>query len=422
MIKYLIYSGLVLTPFAVWPGMDLRIPKEIAGLGIALAIGLYALYNGSLKKFKNYWLLLFVGYFLVCMCLAPNFRGFVLGFHHGKELTILGKRAMSGFWAFKPFLFTMVYLLMTVAIASISFRSKKEVETIAKIMAFCGFLMALYIFVQVMHLDQFFRMMTDAENPQVRWMTKPLIGGFIGQPTVVSPFIAMLIPLAIYLRRYFWSLCMVLAVCLTHSKVAIGAMIVSLVLYLLISKRISSKIIGVLLIVGLATGAGYLHKQNPDRNWIEWVHMHESSGRIETWVDIWEDFTSPIEGKRFCVTGFGPGAFAYTYSIRKDTQWWQAHCEPLEGMYNFGFVGIGILLMSIWWMIKNILPALLRRSELIWAFTSSLICIFICSLGSFPLQGIIAPTMWYTVVIIALLHNVTITGGKLCRGQRYQHY
>jgi len=185
--------------------MDMRQPKEIAGLGIALAIGLIALHNGSLKKFKNYWLLLFVGYFLISMCNSPHFPGFVLGYVHGKEITILGKRIMSGFWTFKPFFFAWVYLVMTITIASLEFR-REEIKIIAKIMAFCGFLTALYIFIQMAELDQFFRMITEAEDPQVKHMTKPLLGGFIGQPTVVSPFIAMLIPLALYLRRYFWSM------------------------------------------------------------------------------------------------------------------------------------------------------------------------------------------------------------------------
>ena len=414
MIKFLLNIGLVLVPFAVWQGMDMRSPKEIVGLGLALAIGLIALHTGSLKRFKNYWLLLFVGYFLVCMCFAPYFKGFVLGHHVDKLLTVLGKRTMSGFWAWKPFAFAWIYLLMTIAIASLEFKYK-EVKLIAKIMACCGFLMALYIFIQAIHLDQFFRLITEAEDPQVKHMTKPLLGGFIGQPTVVAPFIAMLIPIALYLRRYFWSACMVVAVCLTHSKVAIGAMCVSVFVYLIVSRRISFRIIGVLLLTGVLIGAIFLKKTHPERNWVEWAYTHESSGRSLAWKAIWEDFTSTIDGKNYCVTGFGPGAFKYTHSVRHNNSWWQAHNDPLEALYNFGFVGIGLLLMALWQMVKNIYPALLRRDELIWSFSSSLICMFICSLGTFPLQGIITPTMWYTVVIIALFHNATIMGGEYAK-------
>ena len=411
MIKRFIYIGLALVPFAIWPDMDMRIPKEIVGLGLALIIGLVALYNGSLKKFKNYWLLLFISYFLVSMCQAPNFTGFRLGFQHGREITILGTRVMSGFWSFKPLAFALIYLLMMIAIASIDFKVK-DVNLIAKVMAWCGFLMALYIFIQAVRLDQFFRIITDAEDPQVKHMTQPLLGGFIGQPTVVAPFIAMLIPIALYLRRYFWAVCMCIAVCLTESKVSIGAMCLSIPLYLIISKRVSFKVIGILLVIGVLSSAVFLYRMNPNKNWVEKIYTSQSSGRVEAWKGMWQDFVTPIEGKKFCVTGFGPGAFTYTHSIRHNNRWWQAHNEPLEALYNFGFIGFGLLLMALWYMTKNVYSAMLRQDELVWSFSSSLICVFICSLGTFPLQGIIAPTMWYTVVIIGLVHNETIIGGE----------
>lgn len=434
MIQVLINLGLVLTPFLIQKGIDIRVPKEVFGLGIALAVGLYALYSGSLKKFKNYWLLIFIAYFIFCICQSPYFTNFILANREGNAIDLLMKRNMSGFWVFKPFLVILVYSIMLITVASINFK-EKWLRVTLNIMAGCGFLMSLYIFIQAVQLDQFFNLIPEEIYPDVPHMTKPRLGGFIGQPTVVAPFIAMVIPIALYLGRwrYLWAGSMITAVYMTESKMAIGAMCVSCVAYLVFSERkwhkwIACVLILISLFIFIFKYQDYMDKKFGGQDisitykmkWKEaylvkeWI-CEQASGRCTEWGYIWDDITSPPEKKNekpYAVTGFGLGAFEYTYSVRKDSRFQNAHSEPLEALYNFGIIGVSILYMFLFFMVRNVfrMITVFADYELILSLGMSLVCVFLCSLGTFPFH--IAPTAFYTVVIIGLIHNEGILGGK----------
>jgi len=413
MIRYLLTLGLIVIPFAIVPGMDMRTPKEIIALFIALALGLVAIYEGKMKAFRNNWILLFVGFFIVSMVFSPSFSNFVLGYvsnegDNVRKLSVLANRNISGFWAFKPFLFAIVYLLMTVSLASAEF-TKIEVKKIFAVMMWCGFAMSCYIFIQRLHLDQFFAQVPDSVDQSVKHMRAPLLGGFIGHATLVSPYIAMIIPLALYLRKYIISTIMIVAVVLTNSAVAITAMIISLITYLILSKRKEYKIIGfiALAIVMLSLGSIKIYKsQYMTANYL----TSRASGRFGAWQNILKDFTSSPIGKtkKFTVTGFGPGSFEYAYSVRNDNLWVQAHNEALEVLYNFGIVGLFLLIMALYHTFNY--AYIWGYGEIPIALTGSLICILLCSLGTFSFH--IAPTMFYTTVVIAFLHNKNIIGGR----------
>jgi hypothetical protein len=403
MVKNILNLGLVCVPLVIWKGMDLRTPKEIVGFGIALTIGLVSMYYGSLKRFKNYWLLVFVGFMFVSMLYSPNFKCFLLTYveHDINRATLLPEINMSGFWAFKTFGFALVYLLMTISVASIEFEYQDLRRTLY-FMAGTGLFMALYIFVQHFGLDQFFSLVTI--DPQVKHMTKPLLGGFIGQPTIVSPFIAMIVPVALYLKRYVWAVCMVVAVCLTLSEVAIGAMVLGVLLYLCISGRKNFKAVGISVVILMLIGGLFITHKYKDKSAIDFVKFR-SSGRIGEWEKIYTDFKNPPLkeiNKKFTVTGFGPGSFRYAYSMRNKSMWRQAHNEFLEVLYNFGLIGLALYLLAVWNMLRS-----LYMTSFVDEFHLSLIgsfaIIFICSFATFPFH--IAPTMFYTAVIVGILHN-----------------
>lgn len=404
---YIVNIGLAVIPFIVWKGMDMRTPKEILAFGIALALCLLSLYHGSLKRFKNYWLLILVGYFLVCMCMAPNFDQFLLAFKQGKRIDILFTRPIAGVWNFKPMLFALTYLIMLISIASYEYKAK-WVKTHLEIMAMAGFLMAVYIFFQAAELDQFFSLRNM--DPQVKHMTKPLLGGFIGQPTICAPFIVMCIPIAIYCRKYIFAVLMTIAVVMTQSKLAIGAIAVGVPLYLIVSSRKWHRRAGVVIILSFLIFCSFNAAKIVQTDWIKKAEGH-SSGRILAWKNIIDDLRSPVNKHNApnALTGFGPGAFEYTHSIRHENIWRQAHNEPLEFLYNFGFVGIWLLFMSFLYIARCIFYAIIAKNETFIALTGSLFCILLCSLGTFPFH--IAPTMFYTVVILGLMHNDHIIRG-----------
>lgn len=405
MQKKLINLGLMLTPFVVWAGMEMRTAKEVAAIAIALALGLFALYSGTLKKFRNYWILAFVGFFLVSMFFAPQF-GFLLSFREGMKITLLSNRSISGVWAFKPFAYALIYLLMLIAISSESFTFKELKKTLT-VMVFAGFIMSLYIYIQAAGLDQFFALQ---DTNQARNATKGLLGGFIGQPTTCAPFIAMLVPIALYLKRYFFTLCMIIAVFMIQSDVAIAGMIIGTLGYMCISGRKVNRVIGISVIILTLVAGVYGTHRYKDFN-IQKFMTSRANGRFSAWKIMYEDYIGPIKGKKATVTGFGPGAFKYTHSIRKNNNWQEAHSEPLELLYNFGIVGLSLFILALWKMISLVCEKLSFHyiDEYVLSLLGGLLGILVCSLGSFPFH--IAPTMFYTVVILGLIHNENILGG-----------
>ena len=65
MNKLLLKIGLILTPFAIFPGMNSRTPKEILCLSLVMAISLITIYKGEFKPFKNKWFLSLIGFLLI---------------------------------------------------------------------------------------------------------------------------------------------------------------------------------------------------------------------------------------------------------------------------------------------------------------------------------------------------------------------
>lgn len=414
MINWLLYVGIVLLPFAVLRGMDTRTPKELLALGLALSISLVALYKGKLKPFKNYWILLFLGSIYLGILFAPDFKDFLLAYHHvqGEHLppharkqafSMLMNKDISDSWMYKSFFYIFIYSLMMITVASIDL-TKKVVDKIFFLMGLSGLLTALYIFLQAVGGDQFFTKMPEMYNPDVNYLTKPRIGGFMGQSTIVSPYLVLVLPIVLFLRRYIWFGLIVLAIILTQSKVAIGAMLIMLIVYFVLSNRKYSKIFAVIFLsVFIGCGVFIVKKKNlTSRDGISHYLTHEASGRFPVWLGVIKDLREPFEGTAHGFTGFGAGSFHYSYSTRRNNRWLQAHNEPIEALYNFGTLGVGLLIMAFWWMRRRI------RTELEKSIVVSFFGIVVCSLGTFVFQ--LAPIIFYTIILLGLYQNNSLGG------------
>ena len=218
MTKFLLNLALIVTPFFVVPGLDVRDIKLTAASVLATALGLAGLYFVNIKRLNNKWFYILLGYSLVCYIIAPN-----------PSLKMLGME-VGTFWIWQPMYQFLTFGLAIIVISSINF-SKRDLAIIFHIMVWCGLIMSLYVLCQAANIDQFFN--------SVGLDRLGKMAGTIGNPTHVSPFIAMLIPLAIYLRRYIISLIMIVAVCLTTSQVAIGAMIIGLLVYVALCNKVA---------------------------------------------------------------------------------------------------------------------------------------------------------------------------------------
>ena len=404
MINNLLYLGILLVPFLVIPGMDTRTPKDLLGLGLAISIGLATIYYGKLKPFKNRWVLVFLGYLLISTILAPDFKTYLLGFvRETKQIAILPNRDITDLWMYKAMFFIFMYTLMMICVSSIDF-TKQQVKRILFFMTLAGFLTSLYIFVQVAGYDQFFSLAPESRNRDIHWLVQAHVGGFMGQATIVAPFLAMLLPLTLLIRKYTFTVIIAIALGLTMSKIAIGAGVIGLTTYFFLSRRRFYKIFGTILIV-LCVGVGIFYlTQHKDKDLKEVFHA-ESNGRVDVWKGILEDIKTPYEGSIRAVTGFGPGSFIYSYSVRKDSRFWQAHNELLEAWYNFGLIGVGLILMAIYAMVRIIIS---NYNEVILGISISLLVICVCSMGTFPFQ--IAPTIFYSCILVGLIHNQVLGG------------
>lgn len=393
LIKALIVLGLIITPFIVCPGYDTRDPKMAMALVIALTVGLLAFYKGELKSFKNKWISVLLIYLLASLWLMPK-----------PSITIFSID-ISNFFVWQPLFYIIVFYIFLVTVSSINTTGKTFIE----IMVWCGFVMAIYCLIQACNLDQFFGLI-NREDVYCVPMNK--VGGTMGQPTVVASFLAMLIPLALYLKKCWKALVMIIAVIITQSQVAWGAMFISLLFYYAVKGKqqaIISLTVLITVISLLFCGYTLIPKSRV---------LFADSGRFETWKLTAQDITTPLGkgGKKiYPLTGIGLGSFKYIFHTKhNDTSYrifFQAHNEYMEFLFNCGMIGLFLLLGSIYYMwkinfsLKETLSGIADRYRM--ALLSSFLCIAICAGGSFVWQ--LGAHIFYTIVIAGLLHNKEVS-------------
>lgn len=421
----LIITGLVLLPFyelifRVFPYVNVitpstREPKEFMAVTIALAIGLLSIHKGKIKSFGNKWLLLLVGFHLLSIRLAL------------KPPLVVNDIEIGNFWVWKATFLVLCYFLMIVAVASMEL-NRSKIEHILKVVTWCGFIMAVYVILQRFGLDQFYKVKAIEEIGSV---TRPEIFGTLGQSTLVASFIAMLVPVSLYFRRKTMLVTMIVAIFITQSEMAIGAMLVSIALFFVLCKP--RRMIIVFLIV-LALGSIYSLEYKKGRLWTR--EVINDNARFANWEKIINDWKgSPIHvenGDTFPFTGVGPGSLTFIYhahnqpnaeSIRRGDpgiMFMQAHNEYLEILYNLGKGGLILFLLSIFYMVTRAVKAILRNADyhkpMIASILCSFVCFALCALGSFVFQ--LGAHQYYGILFVGLLHNQSLLqGGGRCLGK-----
>lgn len=384
MINTILNLGLGLIPFAIWPGCDTRDPKMTLALGFALILGLIGIYNGGLKPIKNKWLLSFIGFVLVSIFLAPKIK------------IIFYDVEVESFWVWQTFSYILIFFLMYLSVLSQNFTDKEKINTL-KIMAWAGFLMAIYALLQFLGCDQFFEV--SKINTDIAGVPSRLVVGTMGQPTLLAPFLAMIVPITLYLKRYWMAGVIGLVVFLTQSTTAILAMILSI--GLLISLQTKRRFILFIIFLFLLSGVFFTYGGKKYIN---------DSGRFATWSQAAKDLNTPFykeQNIKYPLTGFGAGSFKYIYHMKHfnkiGNQWLQAHNEYLEVLYTTGIIGVFLFMMALF----TLLNPYFFTDRLSKYLLASFACIAICAAGTFVLQlGCIA---FYSVTILGLLAQ----GGNL---------
>ena len=391
MFNALLHVGIIVTSFFFIPGVDIRDIKMAMAMCFAFSLLAVELNTRGIGRFPNKWLPVLLIYLPISVILSP-----------APSIKLLGID-VSYFWSWETLLHIVIFSIMAMAISSHEF-SQRDIELLLKNMTYCGAFLSAYMIMQYFKIDQFFKPIESFLPGQGN------VAGFIGNPTLTAPYVAMLIPIAIFLRKYVVSIVMVLAVFATQSQVAYIAMITSLIFFIATRgpRRFCLSIGIVFLSISLFL-CGYA-KYPSVRKFVE---PHE---RLEMWKQTAKDINSQIAPEVencYPLTGRGIGSYKFVFHTQhpgtdqNPNRFFQAHNDPLEFAYGTGLVGIFLLFMGIlrtFTLNLNIREVLYMGSdEYRSALLASFLCICLCSLGTFVWQ--IGPLIFLTVILVGLLHN-----------------
>lgn len=383
MIKNLILIGLFVLPLFVMHGYSFRYPREILALGLALAIAMYGIYEGLIQcEFDNVWILAFIGWVFISLLFIPQIKGLEFG-----------SQNVNGLWNIKSLFYISIYAITFFVISNLNISDDFIMKSCYAILI-PSVITAIIVIGQYFGIENFFRNPIGATEQEQHLVavTNYKLGGLMGQPTLCSAYLAMTLPIALYLRKHFVSAIIILSIILIKSDVATIAMISSFAFLLCFSnwKRLGVLAIGVFLIVIVGLCFKY---------------QIQDSGRFGVWLQIWKDMTTPFlvpNGLTYFFTGFGIGSFPYFFPFIHSGGWEQAHNEYLQLFYGAGAIGLSILLFGIYKVFKSIWDNF--EDYEIRYLSSSLCAICICAFGTFVWQ--LGVFQFYSVVILGIIYNL----------------
>lgn len=379
--KLLIGLGLITIPFYSIPG-DTRSPKMMLALGIALTLSLWVFFKGKLKPVSNIWLYILIGYLFLSIQLAPK-----IGFSFLKV-------SSPNFWVWQVFFTILIFFLTLISIRSLNL-SEYEIQPLLKIIAWVTFAMSSYAILQYFGIEQFYLLknIPISSQPSSAAMT-----GALGRSNLLACFLALNVPIILYLRKYLFLIVVLTAIILTRSHLAIGGVAISLLFLWALEnkKRLILTVITFVsvLIVFCAWGVN----NNKLKGYIDTA----ASGRIQIWRNVVTDINSPLAKDapvKFPITGLGLGSFKYFYNVKHNSNVDHADNEYLQFTYEAGIVGLVLLLGALFLFLKNILKEIANRYKRY--LLASFICSALCAGGELMWQ--LGPTVYYTVFILGLL-------------------
>lgn len=356
-------------PFVPDTILDYRLAKFFLASVFALAI--FCTHTP-----KNLWIKILVGYLLIHHFLVPPL-----------DFNSPSSNMIARLWQYKPLAVVFIYYLLFTTIQKMEWTLPRR-EMILKTMAWVGLISAGYVIVQFLGLDSQLDLAGVYKYQAPRLMSDRL-SGFQTHPNYAGIFVACCLPAAIYSKAWIKTIVMTLAVCLTTSAFAIGAMTMGIVFYLSQTKarRYFPQFFLPALLIACAS--------------ILFLHLSVSdSGRFHVWSLMFQDF------KERPIFGYGFGSFPFLFQVRHAIGFTQAHNEFFQLVYETGLIGGLLCLKAVQDFMKNTFQLIAHENYL--AFYTSLLILLIGSLGLFVFQ--IEPTRLYAVVLAGLLtHKEGIT-------------
>jgi O-antigen ligase len=391
-IKTLIGFGITVIPFLMFSGYDTRQPKMVLALIVSFLVSLSAFFFGLFKPVKNIFAIFLMAFLVINIYLAPKINLLFFG------IPIINP------WVWETGAKILVFFLFYCVMSSIDL-DKHDRNLFVSAMVWCGFILSVYALFQFIGADQFGRMRDG--NPLFNSSVN--ICASLGQRTLFSSFVAMIIPFTIYQKRWAFGLVMFLALYLSDSQVAWMATIVSVIVYFSLKNKVLF-VLGALLFLFCVSAVIYSpFSKNPSL-----MRITDTSGRTYVWDRVLESTTRPLDGsqKSYPATGMGIGSFQYLVyehipelkGFQGNVRWIEAHNEYIEWLYTSGVIGLVLMLLVIVWIVKSsFIPwtGLFSLEPERRALLASFICICVCAFGTFVWH--LGSHIFYTLVIAGLL-------------------
>ena len=388
----LLCIGLVASAFAATPFSDLREIKMEVAVVCALALCMAEFYRNGLQPLRNKWLAFLIIYLPISIHFAP-----------APDIALVGIM-VSKFWSWQPFFHILVFYFLASAIASHEFTPQEIRKTLVTI-AWCGFIMAVYIIMQRFGADQFFvRSVGQEQGPTASY------AGFLANPTLSAPFVAMTVPFMLHLKKYWMLPVAALGIYFPDSQMAYGGLVCALALYFASKGRYRFVTIASISAICLLLAVAFRDTPAVKNS----VHDNE---RFHHWTEIAKEMAEPLNNEpgamSFPFTGRGLGAFKFIYHVQNpgqpgyENRFHQAHNDYLEFAYNTGVVGLflfGAALVSFFRSNFSLYRVYqIGEDERSMAVLSAFLCAAVVAFGTFIWQ--VGTVAFYSTVFVGLLYN-----------------
>ncbi len=265
-----------------------------------------------------------------------------------------------------PFIFLMpiIHLAMIpLGLQAMCLLDSKGLERISKVIGSVGLILIAYGLLQWANLDQFFQDL-DAN------VKKDSIVGTIGNPSHYAAYLAMLLPLLLIQKEWYYRLgaaLTVLLLILTHSAAALLAAWAGLTWMAVLHRKYKR----LLICLGIASLAAF---------WL-WLHPSELNphGRWAAWSTYWQML------QKKSLLGWGLGhvhRFSQTVQSGPIFQWRHCHNILLQVGLEQGLIGLGLLLIAIGSFFKRVWQA--APTATLSAFSASFLAFGINAIFNFP--------------------------------------
>jgi hypothetical protein len=239
-----------------------------------------------------------------------------------------------------------------------------------------GFLMSCWALMQYLFgYDPFFKYINDFETH--------LPVGFMGQQTVLGPYLAMTFACAVFTRQHILASFIMFGIYATNSSFSYLCLCV--VFYFMCFHVFSKWKILAVNAVGAIASVFVVYKVLDGSNNIELFLPH---GRLLAWKEIFGVIDKFSLNQHLFGTGVGTFKFIFTrmeseWLIRNIGLYLQAHNEFIQAYFELGLAG---LLIFFWIIVDATLIVIKNRSAMTDCWAAIFFIVLANSLGSFPLH------------------------------------